>query len=370
MEIKIWNKQVGKNHPCFIIAEAGINFNGRLELAKKLIDMAADAGCDAVKFQAFTAENLYPKTAGELDWQDGQKKYSYSIYDNVKKFELPFSFIPELQEHAKKRNIIYFASICDEQSGDIVEKHGVPLFKTTSYAITNLPLIEHLAKKGKPLIMSTGGATLHEIREAYETAKKHNQQLIILHCVIKYPSPLQDVNMNVLETLQREFPDAIIGYSDHTAEVADAPVAAIVKRAKVIEKHITLDKKMQGPDHFFALDPQELKTMVKAIRDTEQKLRKGEKVAVNHVILGSSDKKINESEEYLRKFAYQTIISSVLIKAGELISVHNVKVLRPGKLAMGLEPKHFQEVTSGRYKAKEDIPEGKPITWEFLTKRS
>src|SRR3989344_5557317 len=166
--IKIESKHIGKDHPCFIIAEAGINFNGSLELAKKLIDMAADAGCDAVKFQAFTADNLYPKTAGELDWEDNKGKYSYSIHENVKKFELPKEWVTTLKQYCAEKNILFFSSICDEEQADFYDKLGTPMFKTTSYAITHFPLIDHLAKKGKPIIMSTGGATLEEIREAYQ----------------------------------------------------------------------------------------------------------------------------------------------------------------------------------------------------------
>lgn len=366
MNITIQHRIIGDDQPCFIIAEAGINFNGSIDTAKQLIDIAAAAGCDAIKFQAFTADNLYPKTAGQLDWQDGEKKYSYSIHENVKKFELPYSWIPELISYATKKNLIFFSSICDEQAGDTMDQYGVPLFKTTSYGITHLPLIEHLAKKGKPLIMSTGGSTLKEIKEAYHAARKYNSQLIILHCVIKYPTPLELVNMNVLDTLKKEFPDAVIGYSDHTAEATDAPIAAIAKGAKVIEKHITLDKKLPGPDHFFALEPHELTEMVAAVRNAELLQKQGKNLSVNPIILGSAEKKIQQGEEYLREFAQQTVISIQTIKRGDYLTAKNIKVLRPGKLQKGLEPKHYPLLTSGKYKVSIDIPEGKPLLWEDL----
>lgn len=364
MEIKVGNRVISNDAPCFIIAEIGINFNGNLDLAKKLIDTAVEAGCDAAKFQAFTADNLYPKTAGELDWEDSKGKYSYSIHENVKKFELPKEWVTTLKQYCTEKNIIFFSSICDEEQADFYDKLGTPIFKTTSYAITHLPLIEHLAKKNKPIIISTGGATLEEIREAYQAAKKITDKIIILHCVINYPAPLTEINMNVVETLKKEFPEAIIGYSDHTAEALDAPLAAVVKGAKVIEKHITLDKKMEGPDHFFALNPQELKEMVCAVRDAEQKIKSNQKVNLNQVVLGSFEKKINASEEYLRNFAYQTIITSAPIKKGELIGKNNLKVLRPGKLGMKLAPKEFPKLTNGSHRAVKDLPEGSLISWE------
>ena len=363
--ITIGNKTIGGDNPCFTIAEIGINFNGSLEKAMTLIDSAVEAGCDAVKFQAFTAKNLYSKTAGNLDWEDKKNKYSYSIYDNVKQFELPKEWVPLLKQYCEKNGIIFFSSICDEEQADYYDTLGVPLFKTTSYAITHLPLMEHIAKKRKPLIISTGGATLEEIREAYETARKYNDKIIILHCMIKYPAPLSEINMNVLETLQNEFPEAVIGYSDHSAEPADAPIAAIYKKAKVIEKHITLDKKMPGPDHFFALEPEELKQMVRTIKETEKKIAQAEKIDINPLILGNSEKIINSSEKYLREFAYQTIITSGSIKEGETISVN---ILRPGKLKKGLPPKDYPSLTNGSFMAKHSFPEGEIILWGDVEK--
>lgn len=366
MHIKVGKRVISKDSSCFIIAECGINFNGSLELAKKLIDTAVEAGCDAAKFQAFTAENMYPKNAGELDREDNynDKKYSFSIYDAVKSFELPKSWVPILQQYCNEKGIVFFSSICDEEQADYYDQVRVPVFKTTSYAITHLPLIEHLAKKGRPIIMSTGGASIEEIKEAYDLVRKYTKDIILLHCFIKYPAPLDGINMNVVETLQKEFPEAIIGYSDHTAEPVDAPVAAIFKGAKVIEKHITLDKKMEGPDHFFAVNPLQLKEMVSAIRDAEEKMKRHESVEVNQVVLGSHEKKISAEEEYLRQFAYQTIITSAPLKKGDIIDRNNVKVLRPGKQGQKLKPKEYPKMISGSYRAVKDIPVGALIGWE------
>lgn len=360
-EIHVGRKTIGGTNRCFVIAEIGINFNGSLELAKKLIDVAVDAGCDAAKFQAFSVENLYPKTAGDLDWESGTGAYSYSIYDQVKKFEMPPAWIPELIRYCNDRNILFFCSNSDEQSADVLERQGVLLFKSTSYDITNLPLIEHLAKKNKPLILSTGGATLEEIKEAYAAARKHTDKIMLLHCFIKYPAPLAELNLNVIETLQKEFPDAIIGYSDHSKEPCDAPVAAIAKGAKVIEKHITLDKKLDGPDHFFALEPAELQRMVDAIRSAEQARARGEPVPVHPLVLGSPEKRVSSAEQYLRDFAYRTIISTARITRGEPLSAANIKILRPGKLKRGLDPKHYPALITGQVTATKDIEEGRAI---------
>lgn len=360
MKIKVGNRFIGDNSPCFIIAEIGINFNGSLELAKKLIDAAVEAGCDAAKFQAFTADNMYPKNAGELERED----YSFSIYEAVKSFELPKGWVPLLKQYCDEKGIIFFSSICDEEQADFYDQVDVPIFKTTSYAITHLPLIEHTALKGKPMIMSTGGATLEEIDEAYTVARKFTDKIILLHCFIKYPAPLHEINMNVVETMKKRFPDAVIGYSDHTSEPIDAPVAAVFKGAKVIEKHITLDRDMKGPDHFFAVNPAELKEMVTAVREAEQKISRGEKVEVDQAVLGNFEKKLSPEEEYLRRFAYQTIFTSAPVKKGEMISRRNIKVLRPGELGKKLEPKEYYPLTCGAYRAVKDMPEGTLIGWE------
>jgi len=354
MKIKIENKFIGEDSPCFIVAEVGINHNGDINIAKKMIDVSAEAGCDAVKFQNFKAELMYPKSAGKLDWEDEKGKYSYDIFENVKKFEYPEEWIDELKEYCKKKNIIFFSSASDEESADLLYKKGVKLFKTTSYAITHLPLIEYIAKKGLPIIMSTGGSNLQEIKEAYEIVRKYDKKIAILHCVAKYPTPLEYANLNVIDTLKKEFPEAIIGYSDHTEGPVKAPVAAIVKGAKVIEKHITLDRKMKGPDHFFALEPNELKEMVKAIRNTEKRLKKGEKIKIDNKILGSSERKTYEIEKYLRNFAYSIIFTKKEIKKGELFTKDNLIILRKGKKEKGLEPKEWFNIINKK-RANKDL---------------
>ena len=341
MKIKVENKTIGENSPCFIITEIGINHNGDINIAKKMIDASIKAGCDAVKFQTFKAEELYPRSAGKLDWEDNKGKYSYDIFENVKKFEYPMEWIDELHEYCKNKGIVFFSSVCDEKSVDLLYEKGIKLLKTTSYAITHLPLIEHMAKTKLPIIMSTGGSTLQEIKEAYEIAKKYNNQIIIMHCIAKYPTPLKNANINVIDTLKKEFPKAIIGYSDHTEDPIKAPVASIVKGSKLIEKHITLDRKMKGPDHFFALEPEQIKEMVKAIRETEKKIKNNEEIEIDEIVLGSGERKTLDIEKHLRNFAYSTIFTRKKIKKGELLTKENLSILRMGKREKGLDPKEW-----------------------------
>jgi len=367
--IKVGTRLVGGNEPCFIIAEVGINHNGRLEIAKKLIDTAAEAGCDAIKFQAYKVDYLYSKKAGKLDWQDKNKKYSYDIYKANKSFELPFEWLQELNEYCANRNIIFFSSVWDKHSSDVLEKHGTLLYKIGSPAITNLPLLEHIAKKKKPVFMSIGGATIGEVEDAVQTVKEYNSDIVVMHCHLKYPTAPENVNINVIKTLKYAFSDVVIGYSDHTKHPYKAPIAAVVNGAKVIEKHITLDKKMKGPDHFFALEPHELKLMVKKIRETEKKIKKGQKVEVDPEVLGSSKIRTSPDEEYLRKFAYTTIITIKDIKKGGRLTKYNICVLRPGKISRGLEPRFYKLLIKKGYKVIHDIPVGKAITWDDLIEK-
>jgi N-acetylneuraminate synthase len=367
--IKIGKRKIGGDAPCFIIAEVGINHNGDLSIAKKMIDMAVNAGCDAVKFQAYKADHLYSKKAGKLDWEDKKGKYSYDIYEANKSFEMPFEWIPELMKYCDKKKIIFFSSVWDEPSTDVLEKSGMALYKIGSSALTNIPLLEHVAKKKKPVFISLGGATLGEVVEALETIKKYIPDIVLMHCHLKYPSLPKNANVNIVNTIRYAFPDVVPGYSDHTEHPFDAPVVAVVNGAKVIEKHITLDKKMKGPDHFFALEPDELNLMVKKIREAEQKMKKGEQVEVNQEVLGSSEIKTYEDEQHLRDFAYTIIITLKNVKKGEKLTKENIRVLRTGKLERGLEPKFYKMLVEKGYKVIHDLPMGKAITWDDLIEK-
>ena len=365
MKIQIENKTIGEDSPCFIIAEVGINHNNDINIAKKMIDAAVEACCDAVKFQTFKGKLMYSKNAGTYE-TDGNV---LNIYEVMQKIELSEEWIDELMEYCKNKGIIFFSSVSDIWSVDVMEKHGMNVFKLTSYDTTNIPLLEYTAKKNKPIIMSVGGAYLSEVDEAVRTIKKYNDKLMIMHCVTKYPAPLECCNLNVLETLKLAYTNNIIGYSDHTEDPIKAPVAAVVKGAKIIEKHITLDKNMKGADQRFAVNPEQLKQMVKSIRTTEERIRNGEKVDVDSVVLGSSEKKPTEIEKYTRDFAYRSIFISEDIKSEEKITDNNIIILRNGGEGYGLAPKYYSMLIEKGYRVIRDIKKGNLLNWDDLIKK-
>lgn len=365
-EFKIGATKVGGNNPCFVVAEIGINFDANYEQALLMIEEAGKAGCSAVKFQLFKAERMYPERAGKYITATGKQKDIISI---VKEGELPHAWIAKLRECAKKKGLEFFSSVCDEKSADVLEKHEGDAFKITSYEITHLPLIRHVAKKGKPIIFSSGGATLPEVAEAMEAIEAEgNGKIALLHCVGQYPAPLNSLNLKVIKTLQLVFPQAVVGYSDHSSDPILAPRAAVALGAKIIEKHITLDRKLPGPDHSFALTPKELALMVKTIRQTEEELKRGKKIKISPRLLGSSERKTYQGEKWVRGFAYSCLFAKKDIKKGERFSRDNLIVLRPGRKKRGLEPKYYDLLTKG-YKAQRFIPQHKSVEWNDILLR-
>ena len=349
----------------YIIAEIGINFNGSLGNCYKLIDMAASSCCNAAKFQIFSAKNLYPKSAGELDWKDDKEEYSYDIYKAVKRFELPEEWVDKLISYCSKKNIDFMASVFDVDGLNTMIAKGMKIIKLSSYTVTNIPLIEAVAKTGIPIIMSTGGATIGETEEAVNTVLKYHNNLTILHCSIQYPTELENVNMGVMDTFTKIFPNIKIGYSDHTAEPSDAPVQSVYLGGSVIEKHITLDKQMQGPDHFFALEPDELSQMVEDIRLAEIDY-KNNNFQIDKIIYGNTQKICHKHEQYLRDFAYMTLFSKKEIKQDEVINIEDISILRAGKKEKGLEPKYLSLFKENKVIASRDIKFEDPIKWDML----
>lgn len=367
-EVQIGNKKVGGSNPCFIVAEIGINFDGKYEQALKLIDAAANAGCDAVKFQLFKAEKMYTENAGKYKIATGEKQ---DIIPIVKDGELPHTWIPDLKKYANSKNLVFFSSVCDEHSADVLEANNGAAYKMTSYGVTHIPLMKYAARKKKPVIFSCGGATLQETAEAlYAIKGEGNNQIVLMHCIAKYPCPLNSVNLNVIKTLQFAFPDIVIGYSDHSSEPIEAPCAAAALGAKMIEKHITLDRKLPGPDHSFALDPTELKQMVSEIRKTEEMMKQGKKINIDPQLLGSSERKTYDIEKSVREFAFRTIFAIKNIKKGDALTKENIAVLRPGEKKRGLEPKYYGLLTEdGGCCATKNIPLGKSIQWDDVLSR-
>ena len=275
-KIKAGDRYIGEDEPCFIIAEAGVNHNGDINLARKLIDVAVEAGADAVKFQTFKAEEVVTKGAEKADYQKKTTGLKESQFEMLKRLELTGRDFEELFAYAQRKDIIFLSSPFDKGSVDLLDRLGVPAFKVGSGEITNFPLLKHIARKKKPIILSTGMSTLGEVEEALEVIRKDGAtDIILLHCVSSYPAKMEDMNLKVIETLRHAF-KLPVGLSDHSIGIA-IPVAAVSLGACVIEKHFTLDKNLPGPDHRASLEQDELKQMVKAIRDVEKAMGDGVK---------------------------------------------------------------------------------------------
>lgn len=342
----IGDRPVGLDAPTFVIAEAGSNHNGDLDIAKELIDVAADAGADAVKFQTFRAEELYVEDSGDADYLDDDR----SIYEIIESMEMPYEWIPELHDYCQDQGVQFMSTPFDEHSAAELEEF-VPAWKVASYTSSHIPFLEHLATTEKPIIMSTGAHELKEVEESVSALRDAGvTDFILLQCVAAYPTPLSEINVRVVDTLQERF-DAFAGLSDHTLDPVTAPSAAVALGASVIEKHYTLDKSMEGPDHEFALEPDELNRMVTAIRDTE-------------TTLGTGDKQVLEVEEELYEKARRSIHAVDDIAAGELITEENIAVLRPGEREMGLPPKFYDEILGKT--VTNNVTKGTGIQWDHI----
>lgn len=345
--IKIGNKFIGENQPVFIIAEAGVNHNGDIKLAKKLVDVAIDCGADAVKFQTFTTELLVTETAEQSVYQTKNIDKIESQYKMLKKLELSQSNFRSLRDYCKKKKIIFLSTSFSEPDADFLEKLGVPAFKISSGDIDNPPFLKHLALKGKPLIISSGASSLEEIKTAIKAIKKAgHQDLVILHCISNYPAAPGSLNLRAIKTIQAEF-GCLTGYSDHSEGIMAGALAAALG-ACVVEKHFTFDKKMAGPDHKASLDPAELANFVKLIRQAE-------------VMLGSSEKKFLPVEENSKISGRKSIVAKNNIPAGAIIKAGDLIMKRPGS---GLRAAELDRVI-GKI-AKKSIKYDTIITWEMI----
>lgn len=346
-DINIGSKIIGECKPCFIIAEAGVNHNGDLYLAKKLIDAAANAGADAVKFQTFKAENLALCSVNKAEYQINSTGSEESQYQMLKKLELTEYDFVELKIYAEKKSIVFFSTPFDNTSADFLDNIGVPLFKISSGEITNLPLLKHIAEKNKPVILSTGMATLGEIEDALYTLKKL-KEIVVLHCITSYPAKAEEANLNAIKTLRSCF-KLPVGLSDHTLGI-NVSLAARALGACVIEKHFTLDKKLSGPDHRASLDPEELGSLVKGIREIES-------------ALGDGIRRTTQDEENIKKFVRKKIIASVDIPKNTLITEKMVMTKRVGT-DEGISPKFFNDILGK--KACKEIKMYSIINWNMI----
>ena len=326
----IAGKPLSMDGPCFIIAEAGSNHNGDLRAALALIDAAADAGADAVKFQLFEAKRLYPRSAGTSDYLGDPT----AIFDIIQAMELPKAWLPVLKEHASTRQIAFMASPFHEEAVELLAAH-VDAFKIASYELTHKPLLRTVAQHGMPVILSTGASRLDEVSEAVHTLQQAGcTELALMQCTASYPAPLESVNVRSLVTMREKF-QLPTGLSDHSADPITAPMTAAALGASVIEKHFTLSRRLPGPDHAFAIEPDELAELVRRVRAVE-------------CARGQGDKVVHEVEKELRAFARRSVFVTQAIQAGEQFTRSNVDVLRHGKLAAGLPPSALDEILNSR----------------------
>lgn len=325
-----------------IIAEAGVNHNGSIKLAKKLIDVAKDCGADAVKFQTFTAEKLVRFNAEKANYQKETSGEDETQFNMIKKLELDVKTHKELINYCSKKGIIFLSSPFDLDSVDLLAKLGLEIIKIPSGEIVNLPYLEKIGKLKKRIILSTGMADLGEIKNALDvliSSGTEKDDITVLHCNTEYPTPYEDVNLNAMATIKKAF-GVKVGYSDHTLGI-EVPIAAVALGAEVIEKHFTLDKNMKGPDHKASLEPSELKAMVNGIRKIEK-------------ALGDGIKKPSKSEQKNINVVRKSIVAIKPIKKGEIFSEENIGVKRPGT---GISPMKWYEVIGKTAKKDFEIDE-------------
>lgn len=331
-----------KKNKTFIIAEAGVNHNGSFELAKQLVDKAVWAGADCIKFQTFNSKNLVSKNAQKAEYQKKTTDSSESQLEMLKKLELSKEEFIELRDYCNQKGIMFLSTPFDLESIDFLASIGVKTWKIPSGEITNYPFLRAIGKRKESVIMSTGMCTLDEVRDAIKVLKDFGTtDITLLHCTTEYPAPYDSVNLNAMLTLQNEFAFKV-GYSDHTNGI-EIPVAAVAMGATVIEKHFTLDKNMEGPDHKASLEPDELKQMVQSIKNVD-------------AALGDGAKQPSDVEKKNIAIARKSIVAACDIKKGEMFTEENLTAKRPGN---GISPMNWAEVL-GKI-AKRDFSEDELI---------
>lgn len=347
--MKIGQVEIGDGKPCFIIAEAGSNHNRDFDNALKLVDAAVAAGADAVKFQIFSAEAIYSKKTPMASYLKKEKlaKDGESLWDVIKRIEIPRQWTPDLLKYCREKNIMFLSTPFDLNAVDELEEAGVEAYKVASFEITHLPMLRKISATGKPVIISTGMASLEDIEIALDAIRTSGKsEVALLHCAIAYPPKFSDINLRAMDTMKQAF-QLPVGFSDHTmGHITD--VAAVARGACIIEKHFTLSRKQEGPDHPFSLEPEELKAMVSAIRQTEE-------------LLGSPIKYHTEAEKELYRIARRSLVAACDIAKGTIITEEMIAVKRPG---FGIPVRHM-DIVIGR-PARCDIEEDDILTWEMI----
>ncbi len=330
-----------KRDNVFIIAEAGVNHNGDLRLAFQMIDQAVKAQVDAIKFQLYVSENLVTASLPMSEYQKDNMNNNFSQLEMLQQYELAKEDLGKLIKYAEQKGIMFIATPFDRDSVDALVALKRPYIKVDSGAITDHPFLEYIARTGIPLIVSTGASTMDEVREAVAVIEEHNRNITLLHCTSMYPAPYNRVNLFAIKEMINEF-DYPIGYSDHTLGI-EVPIAAVAMGAKVIEKHFTLDRSLEGPDHDVSLEPDELVEMVQSIRHIEQ-------------ALGESEKKPFEEEMRIMESGRRSINAAIDLKKGQRLGEKDVVIKRPGT---GISPKYLKTVIGKR--VLHDIEHDSPI---------
>ena len=347
MMIALKNSQIGDSHPVFIIAELSANHLHNFDLAVDTIKAIKESGADAVKLQTYTPDTITIDSDNEYFQIDqGTIWDGKTLYQLYQEAYTPWEWQPKLKEIAEELGLICFSSPFDRTSVDFLEEMNVPAYKVASFEITDIPLIEYIASKGKPVIISTGIATLADIEEAVNACKRMgNNQLALLKCTSSYPAPLEEVNLKTIPNLADTF-NTVVGLSDHTLGIS-VPIAAVALGAKIIEKHFILDRKLGGPDAAFSMEPDEFRLMVDAVRDVEK-------------ALGTLNYNLTEKTKKSREFS-RSLFAVDDIKAGESLTEENIRSIRPG---FGLHPRYFSKIIGK--KARNDIKKGTPLNWDLI----
>ncbi len=347
--VEIASRRVGDGAPVYVIAEAGSNHDRKLQQALKLIDVAVAAGADAVKFQTYSAEDLYSRKTPTMSYltKGNLAREGETVWQLIKRIELPREWHGELAAYCREKGVHFLSTPFDLRAVDELEAVGCPAYKIASYELLHLPLLRRVAETGKPLVLSTGMASLGDIETALETVERAgNSQVVLLHCAINYPPRFEDVHLRAITTMRQAF-QRPVGFSDHTTGIT-ADIAAVALGACVIEKHYTLDRSLPGPDHPFAIEPDELKAMVKGIRECE-------------VALGSPIKRRTAAEEEMYRLGRRSLVAARAISKGTRIMADMIAVKRPG---YGIPTTMF-DVVVGRT-AQRDIDEDEILVWDMI----
>ena len=337
--VQIEDFWIGPGYPCFIIAEAGVNHNGDMDLAFKLINSAKEAGADAVKFQSFITEDLITAGTPKAKYQEKNTKISGAQFDMLKGLELTPDQHAKLKDHCQERSILYLCTPYEHKSVDAIGDIGATAFKIASTDTTNIPLLRHIASKSRPVILSTGMCNLGEIELAVTTLKDAGLEgkIIILQCTSEYPAPMAEINLKAMQTMEQAF-HCPVGFSDHTPGIGASPWA-VVLGACIVEKHFTLDCNLPGPDHLASIEPQDLTLLVKTVRDVESALGDG----IKQPMVSEIDNKVKMQK---------SLVLRTDIKTGQTITAQNITCKRPGN---GLSPIWFDKVLGKT--ATRDLPE-------------